>query len=151
GNCFKLRDVMAKQWFRPWLQLLGYVLFLGIIWFSARNYSSTPVQKEVPYSEFVTQLRAGHFEQVRIDPTVLTGTLKQEAVKNNEPREITTQRLPGIDESSLLKDLEDQGVTFTGHTVQPTWWMGALTYLIPILFLVFVYGFGLRRMASGPG
>jgi cell division protease FtsH len=134
-----------------WLQFAGYALFFGILLYSIRSFPAGPPPKQVAYSEFLAEVRAGHIEKVRIDPTVLTATLTKDAVKKNEPGEITAERLPGIDETSLLQDLEAQHVTFSGHLEQTGWWANLLSWVLPILFFVFIYGYGLRRMAAGSG
>src|ERR1044071_6546901 len=98
---------MAKRT-PPWLYLLGYVLFFGVIWYSVRNFSSGAAPRKVPYSEFLAEAHAGHVENVRIDQTTLTASLKEHAGKKDESREILAERLPGMDETSLLQLLEAQ-------------------------------------------
>src|SRR5215475_1898967 len=105
-----------------WLYLLGYVLLAAVVWYSMRSLSMGPPPKQVPYSTFLDELRAGHLDKVRIDQNLLTATLKKDAVKPNQPNQISTERLPGIDETSLLHDLEEQHVTFSGHLEQTGWW-----------------------------
>jgi len=82
-----------------WLPLLLYILFFASILYSLRNYTPGSRPKQVAYSEFISEVRAGHVESVRIDQTILTGALKPSAVKANEPQEIVAERLPGIDET----------------------------------------------------
>jgi cell division protease FtsH len=134
-----------------WFYLLGYVVLAAVVWYSMRSVSIGPPPKQVPYSTFLEELRAGHFDKVRIDQNLLTATLKKDAVKPNQSNQISTERLPGIDESSLLHDLEAQHVTFEGHLEQVGWWATILSWLVPLLFLVLIYGYGMRRMAGGPG
>jgi cell division protease FtsH len=142
---------MAKRQKYAWLYLLGYAVFFGIIWYSLRNYTASSAPKQVPYSEFLTEVRAGHVEKVRIDQNILTATLKSGLAKQNQPAEISTERLPGIDESSLLQDLEAQHVTFSGHIEQVGLWTNILSWIVPLLLLILIYGYGMRRMAGGPG
>ena len=142
---------MPKPGTSYWLYLVVYVLFFGFIWYSVRNSSSAGAVKPVPYSEFLAEVRAGHVETVRIDETMLTASLKADAAKKNEPREISAERLPGIDETSLLQTLEAQHVTFSGHIERSGWWIGLLSWLAPVLFLVLIYGYGMRQMRGGPG
>jgi cell division protease FtsH len=94
-------------------------------------------------------VRAGHLESVRIDQTILTGTLKPDAVKANEPNQIVSERLPGIDETSLLQDLQAQHVTYYGHVEQTGWWAVLFSWIVPLLFLLAIYGYGMRKMGSG--
>jgi cell division protease FtsH len=133
-----------------WLPLVLYVLFFGMILYSLRNYAPNSRPKQVPYSEFMNEIRADHVESVRIDQTALTGTLKPAVIKKNEPNQITSERLPGIDETSLLQDLESHHVTFYGHVQQTGWWAVVLSWVIPLLFLAAVYGYGMRKMGGSP-
>src|SRR5690242_307863 len=142
---------MAKRKNYPWVYPALYLLFAAVIWYSMRQSFSTPSPKQVPYSEFLAEVRAGHVKEARIDQTMLVGTLKPDDVKKGQSPEISTERLPGIDETSLLKDFEDHQVTFSGHTDQSGWWTGLLSWVVPILFFVFIYGYGARRFAQGPG
>jgi cell division protease FtsH len=116
-----------------------------------RNLSIGQPPKQVPYSTFLDELRAGHLEKVRIDQNLLTATIKKDAVKPNQSNQIATERLPGIDETSLLQELEAQHVTFEGHMEQAGWLATILSWLVPLLFLVLIYGYGMRRMSAGPG
>ena len=135
-----------------WLYALGYLLFFAILWYSVKNIPAGPPPKQVSYSEFLAEVRAGHVDKVRIDQTSLTATLKKEDIKKDQPPQILAERLPGIDETSLLQDLEAQNVTFSGHVEQAGWWASILSWVIPLLFLVLIYGYGMRRMAGGgPG
>lgn len=134
-----------------WRYLLVYAILIGIAWLSVRNYNASPKPKEIPYSEFLSKLHAGDIADVRIDQNSITATLKPNAVKKNEPQEFSTVRLPGFDETSLLKDMEAQNITFSGHFEETSWWMAALSWLVPLAFVLFIYGYGMRRMAAGPG
>lgn len=142
---------MTKAKRYPWLYLLAYFLFFGLIWYSLRNSITTPSPRQVPYSEFLSEVRAGHVSEVQIDQTTLMGTLKPDTVKQGEATKISAERLPGMDETSLLNELEAQHVKFSGHVSQSGWWVGVLSWVIPILFLVFIYSYGTRKLTQGPG
>src|ERR1051326_7022683 len=130
---------MANLKNNRWLYLLVNLLIVGLIWYSLRHSLANPEPKQVPYSEFLTDIRTGHVSDVRIDQTNLVGTLKPEAAKKNEPHEISTERLPGIDETSLLKDLEDQHVRFSGHVDQSGWWGPAFVGTANSVFRLFIW------------
>jgi cell division protease FtsH len=132
-----------------WLPLVLYVLFFGILVYSMRNYGTGSRPKQVSYSDFVSEIRSGHFQSVTIDQTVLTGTLKPDAAPKNEPNQIVAERLPGIDETSLLKDLDAQHVAYKGHIEQTGWLAALLSWVMPIVFILLLYGYGMRRMGGG--
>lgn len=140
---------MAKRVNYQWLYLVGYFLFFALIWYSFRNNLVPAQPKQVAYSEFLTDVRSGQVSDVRIDQTRLIATLKPEAAKKGEPNQISAERLPDMDETSLLKDLEAQHITFSGHVDQSGWWVNALSWLAPLLFLLFI-GYSIRRASKGP-
>src|SRR5215475_2778016 len=132
-----------------WIYILVYLFFIGIVWYSVHNLPGTAIPKSVPYNEFLSDIRAGHVSKVLIDQTTLRATLKPDAVQKGQPEEISTERLPGIDETSLLKDLEEHNVTFAGHIEEVGWLSNILSWVIPILFFALIWGFGMRRMSGG--
>src|SRR5215469_13526015 len=132
-----------------WIYILVYLFFIGIVWYSVHNLPGTAGPKSVPYNEFLSDIRAGKVSKVLIDQTTIRATLKPDAVQKGQPDEISTERLPGIDETSLLKDLEQHNVTFAGHIEEVGWWSTVLSWVIPILFFALIWGFGMRRMAGG--
>jgi hypothetical protein len=57
------------------------------------------------------EVRAGHLAEVNITEKELAGQLKEGAAKaRGGNRQITTTRLPNMDDPALLKDLEAQQV-----------------------------------------
>src|ERR1051325_8064106 len=134
-----------------WLMPLIYLVAFSLIWYSLQHASTTPQPKQIPYSEFLSEIRGGHVSDVTIDEQHFIAKLKTEPGKTEAAKEISTQRLPGMDETSLLKDLEAQGVTFSGHTLGSSWWSFVLPWVIPILLVVLITGYGSRKLAQGPG
>src|SRR4029079_11182295 len=133
-------NLKRAQWFLP----IAVMLF-GVSWFL--QYSSRPAPpKQVTYSEFLSEVRAGHVAEVGIDEQQFIATLKTDATQ-----QISTQRLPGIDETSLLGDLEAQHVTFSGHLTKATWWTALLPWVLPILIFVLISGYGSRKLGQTPG
>ncbi|HEY2383362.1 MAG TPA: ATP-dependent zinc metalloprotease FtsH [Terriglobia bacterium] len=140
---------MARRGGSTVLYVLAYVVFIGIVLYSVRNAATSPAPKAVAYSELLNEIRAGHVQKVLIDQNTLKATLKPDAVKKGEAAELSTERLPGIDETALIKDLEEQNVAFTGHAEEAGWWAGLLSWVVPILFFAAIWGFGMRRMTGG--
>jgi cell division protease FtsH len=129
---------------------LVYLLVFVFVWFSFQRTSKGPEPKQISYSEFLSEVRAGHVSDVRIDEQQFIAKLKTDTGKTEAPKEISTQRLPGIDETPFLKDLEAQGVTFSGHTVGTSWWSLAGPWLMMILFVVLISGYSSRKLTQGP-
>ena len=132
-----------------WLLPIALLLF-GLSWFL--QYSARPAQpKQVSYSEFLSEVRTGHVAEVGIDEQLFIATLKKDAAEKETAQQISTQRLPGIDETSLLGDLEAQHVTFSGHVTKATWWTALLPWVLPILIFVLISGYGSRKLGQTPG
>ena len=132
-----------------WFPLIVYLVFFAILLNSLRSYSGGTRPKEVSYSEFLSEIRSGHLESVRIEPAMLRGTLKANAVKETNLKQVVTERLPGIDETSLLKELEEQHVNVYGHIDQTGWLAELLSWILPIVFLGLIYSYGMRRLGGG--
>ena len=109
--------------------------------------------KEVSYSEFLNELRADHLTEVQITERELIGILKADPAhpKSRPELTITANRLPGVDEATLLKELEAHPVKFAGHIESKPWIWNLLGWLFPFLFIVFIYTIGMRRLTQGRG
>jgi ATP-dependent Zn protease len=141
---------MANHKIPQWLLPLAYLLAFAILWYSVQFSSASEQAKQISYSEFLSEVRAGHVAEVGIDEQLFIATLKMDPAKKENPQQISTQRLPGMDETSLLADLEAQHVTFSGHITKSSWWSLLLPWVIPILFFVLISGYANRRLGQSP-
>jgi cell division protease FtsH len=142
---------MAKRKIPQWLLPLAYMLAFGIVWYSLQHFSNTVQAKQVPYSEFLVEVRSGHVSEVGIDEQLFVATLKTDAARKEPAPQISTERIPGMDETSLLADLEAQHVTFSGHATKGSLWTLVLPWVVPILFFVLISGYASRRTGQIPG
>src|SRR5438093_11258571 len=140
---------MSKRKRPQWLLPLA-LLLSALFWFSFQFSSSSPQPKQVSYSEFLSEVRTGHVAEVGIDEQLLIATLRTEIATKGAAAQISTQRLPGMDETSLLGDLEAQHVTFSGHIAKVSWWSVLLPWVFPVLIFVLISGYG-RKLAQAPG
>ena len=106
--------------------------------------------KTVPMSELLQQVQGGQVAEVLIRDAEIVAELKAE--KDQKPERIAATRLPGIDETTLVKELQDKGVKFTGF-IERTSWLETflLAWLLPIALLGAVWFFLMRRMQGGRG
>jgi cell division protease FtsH len=142
---------MAKRKIPQWLLPLAYMLAFGIVAYSLQHFSNTVQPKQVPYSDFLLEVRSGHVSEVGIDEQLFVATLKADAARKEPVPKISTERIPGMDETSLLSDLEAQHVTFSGHATKGSWWTLVLPWVVPILFFVLISGYASRRAGQTPG
>ncbi len=106
--------------------------------------------KDVPYSEFLASLRAGKVAKAELRQDAILAELKAEA--GQKPARISTSRLPGMDETALVKDLEERGVSFAGR-IERTSFLETfmLGWLLPIGLLAGIYFLVMRRFSRGGG
>ncbi|MFN7944305.1 MAG: ATP-dependent zinc metalloprotease FtsH [Blastocatellia bacterium] len=143
-----MRRFTSSQWQTGLLVLMAFFLLIGLLPASC-TVASPP--KEVAYSEFLAAVRAGQLSDVSISQQTLTGTLRADS--GQQARQyIVTSRLPGFDETELLKELAAHQVRYTGRFENESGWIQAvLTFLAPLVILFLLFGVGARRMAQGPG
>ena len=142
---------MARRTRRQWLLPLIYILAFAGLWYTVQR-SSNPVQpKQIPYSDFLLEVRSGHVSEVAIDEQLFIATLKTDPARKEPAARISTQRIPGMDETSLLGDLEAQHVSFSGHVTRDSWWSLLLPWVAPILLFVLISGYASRRTGQTPG
>jgi cell division protease FtsH len=134
-----------------WQSPLALLLSIAAVALLFKLGGSTSAKtQEVSYSEFVSEVRAGHLAEVKITEQELVGQLKEEAAKvRGGKRQITTTRLPNMDDSALLKDLDAQQVKVTAEVDRYSWLGRVLIYLLPILLLLSLLSYGLRRASTG--
>jgi len=114
------------------------LISIGQVWFSS------PAGRTVTYSEFKQYLRADQLADVSVGEQSLRGTLKQES---NGILEFTTTR---IEDPKLVEELEAYGVRYEGAVVN-RWIVEAIGWILPLLLLVGIWSFFLRRMGGAEG
>jgi cell division protease FtsH len=138
-----------------WKFSLGYLLWaIFMIWFLRTSFAS-PEPREMPYSQFLAEVKAGHLDDVRITERQLIGTLKADQTKGKKGAaanpKIACTRIPGLDTGPLVQDLEAQHVKFSGNIPSPSWWGGFLISWGPLLLLFVIYWVAMHRMQKGGG
>lgn len=121
-----------------------YVLVITIV-VTVFNTFLNPQSKrsEITYSSFVTQVNNKNVESVIMTEESVVGKLK-------DGTEFATY-LPN-DTGALLNKLTDNGVSVTVRPPeQPSWWMGLLSSVLPILILVGVWFWIMNQTQGGGG
>jgi cell division protease FtsH len=127
-----------------------YLFWAAVFFWALTRTTAQPGPKIVPYNQFVSDVDAGELDEVRITTTQFVGRLKA-APGQKTQTEIATNRLPNIDETAIVKDLEAHGVSFSGHIQETSWWSDILLWFGPFLLLMLIYGFGMWRMRGSGG
>jgi cell division protease FtsH len=119
---------------------LALLLVLGI----AQAYYMTPPGRSIPYSDFKQLVKNGDVAEISIGDQAIRGTLKAGDAKT---RAFTVTR---VEDPKLTEELEAKGVKYTGE-VMNRWLPELLGWIIPLLFLVGIWGFFFRRMSGAEG
>jgi cell division protease FtsH len=141
---------MDKLRKRKWQFTLIYLLISFAMLYFIQNMVAAPRPREVSYSEFLDAVKAGQLAEVNITETELIGMLNDEAAKAYAGnKRVKATRLPGIDETDLLKELEAHQVKFSGRIESRSWFTEILVMFLPLLLLIGIYGFTMRRFGQG--
>jgi cell division protease FtsH len=119
---------------------LALLLLLGI----AQAYYMTPLGRSIPYSEFKQLVKNGEVAEISIGDQSIRGTLKSGDAKTKAF--IVTR----VDDPKLTEELEAKNVKYAGE-VMNRWLPELLGWIVPLLFLVGIWGFFFRRMSGAEG
>lgn len=147
------KNVQRKH---PWLPALIYLMGAAIFfflpyllplghWFPAVN------ARTVSFTQFVSDVQADKFDQVEITPTEFIGRVKTNGKQKTSQQVITATRLPGIDDSFVLKDLSAHHVKVAGHVQSSHSLLPLLIAWLPFLLLLALMGYGFWRARKGVG
>ncbi|WP_211167106.1 ATP-dependent zinc metalloprotease FtsH [Aromatoleum evansii] len=145
-----------RQVFSLWYFLGAFAVLLLIQSVLFPTHTET-----LAYSDFKMLLKAGKVADLAVAADKITGTLKTEGLEDTLPPEKIgeRQRLGGgqhrfvtlrVDDPSLVKDLESAGVRFAGY-VESKLLATVLSWVVPVLIFVGLWGFLMKRMGPGGG
>ena len=107
--------------------------------------------REVPYSELLAEISAGNVVQAQVKPDEVLALLKAKPGQSEDERPvITASRLPNIDESALVGQLEKAKVSFTGGIEHAGFLSNFLFgWLLPFGLLMGIYWLAMLKMGRG--
>ncbi len=144
-----------------------FYLFIALtVLFVIQGWLVAPRPIEIPMSRFVSLLREGKVEKVSLTEREVRGTLKPGALPTpapgpgdrlrtflgaeSGPVTFTTTRIPAMDDSALLRELEAAKVEFSGR-VENTFWRDLIFgWVVPLGIMAGLWIFLMRRMGGGP-
>ncbi len=145
---------------------LIYLLIAVVVLSLVQSWLLAPRTVEIPMSKFLQLVREGKVEKVSLTDREIRGSLKPGALPAPQPgpgdkvrslvgvdqplTTFTTTRIPGIDDGSLVKELEQHKIEFSGR-VESTFWRDFLFgWIVPLGLMVGIWLFLMRRMSGGP-
>lgn len=140
GGPSQVDPARKKVHFSIWYYLIAGTLMF--FWF--QNYSGSQRTETISYSDFKQWVQQGKVENLIIGPEQITGKLKADDGKPE--RSFVTVR---IEDPELVGQLEQKGIKFSGYIENK--WLGAMaSWLLPLVFFVFVWFFLMKKMSGGP-
>jgi cell division protease FtsH len=135
---------------------LYLLLAFAAMWTFRSWMPATPAPKEIPYSDLVQMVVKEKVDkaELRDDEIVaqLKGEGKAEGAAKQPPVFVVARRLPRIDESKLLEQMERHGVAFSGRIEHASWWQSFLAgWLLPMGLMGVIYFMMMRRVSSKGG
>jgi cell division protease FtsH len=124
---------------------LAFLLVLGL----AQMYFLVPAGRTIPYSEFKTLVKTDQVAEIAIGDQAIRGTLKTE-VSSGDGKSTKQFTVTRVEDPKLTEELEAHGVKYTGELMN-RWLPDLLGWVIPLLFLVGIWGFFFRRMSGAEG
>jgi cell division protease FtsH len=118
---------------------LLWVAFLGAqLWYSGTQVTT------IPYSRFLELQREGLVTDLLVGGSEITGTLTQP--EQDEPEVFRTVRV----DPELAERLDADGLEFSGK-LEETWLTRTLSWVLPVVLIVAIWLFVLRRLGAGGG
>ncbi len=107
--------------------------------------------RPVPMSDLVAAVRSGQVSEVLIREKDVVAQLRPPAGAHRTERLVAT-RLPGIDETALVREMQDRGVRFSGVIEQTSFFETVVVaWLLPVGVLVGIWLFVMRRLQGRGG
>src|SRR6266498_1583524 len=145
---------------------LAYLLIAVLVLSLVQSWLLAPRTVEIPMSKFMTLLREDKVERLSITDREIRGILKPGALPAPQPSpgdkvrslvgadqqvtSFTTTRIPGIDDSTLLKELETHKVKFRGR-IENTFWRDLFFgWVLPLGIMAGIWMLLMRRIGGGP-
>jgi cell division protease FtsH len=122
--------------------VLGFLLLLAL---AQTFFYQLQSGETIPYSEFKNLIRQDKVQEVTLSDDHVRGRLKPSGSEQAKP--FTAVR---VLDGKLPEELEQHGVKYTGE-VATRWLADVLGWVIPLLFIVGLWTFFIRRMGGAEG
>ncbi len=119
-----------------------WLVIAGVLYVVASSISTQPATRDLPYSEFISQVENGEVQEVKIGENTITGTY-------SDGRQFKTVKPPTLD-MDLMPTLIQNQVQVNG--VEPErqgFLMQLFLSVLPILIILAIFIFFMRQMQGG--
>ncbi|MDG9792476.1 ATP-dependent zinc metalloprotease FtsH [Brucella anthropi] len=132
-------EMNKKMQFNIWYWIAAFFLLMAFQYL----FTTATQVAHIPYSQFETYLGQGRIAEVAVSDRFIQGTFKQPV--DGRPMFITTRVEP-----DLARQLQERGVVVTGQ-IESTFLRDLLSWIVPVLLIVGIWMFALKRMGGGIG
>jgi cell division protease FtsH len=122
--------------------VLGFLVLLAL---AQAFFVQLQTGETIPYSEFKTLVRDNKIQEVLVSDEKVRGVYKP--IGAEKPKPFSAVR---VDDPKLPEELEAHGVKYTGE-VANRWVTEVIGWIIPLLLIVGLWAFFLRRMGGAEG
>ncbi|MEA3302747.1 MAG: ATP-dependent zinc metalloprotease FtsH [Pseudomonadota bacterium] len=131
------------------IQAVVVIVAIGLLYFTLQRIQQTPPLPEIPYTEFKELLKEGDIGKLHQTGQVLEGELKSAIILGDSSTPSSRFRtvVPAFGDDELLPLLEWEDVTLRVTPESEADMGNRLLSWLPLLLLLFVYLFFLRRMS----
>src|SRR5436190_2193363 len=122
--------------------VLGFLVLLAL---AQAFFVQLQTGETISYSEFKTYVRDNKIQEVMVSDEKVRGTFKP--IGSERPKPFSAVR---VEDPKLPEELEAHAVKYTGE-VANRWVTEVIGWIIPLLFIVGLWAFFLRRMGGAEG
>jgi len=134
---------MATKQEKQWRFSIGYIIFTVVLILLLQQFV-VPLYgpQKVPYSQFLAALEQKNVAEAQIGETEIVWKTRDE-----EHLMIST-RIPGIDDSELIAQLQQSGAEFAGN-IPSKFLSNVLSWVVPIAIFALIWYFLIGRVGGG--
>ncbi len=123
--------------------LVLWIIIALVLMMVFRNFGAPTANSNVPYSQFISNIKTGRVETVTIEGYTITGKLA-----DSTP---FTSYSPETNNDALIGTLLENNVEILGAAPRNSFWAQALISWFPILLLLGIWIYFMRQMQGGGG
>ncbi len=129
-----------KFHFSFWYFLMALLIFSLI-----QDYIVARKTDVIPYSEFKRYVSEDKVKNLLLKQNEITGVLTEDLKGRKEQHFVTVR----VEDPELVKLLDAKKISYTGR-YESKWLATLLSWILPLVFFIFIWRFLMGRMAGGP-
>ncbi len=126
---------------------IWYIIIAAFIVLTFHAAQMGSVAENISYSEFKILVKEGKVEKCQITSSLIKGTLREEEALQKKKTFVTAR----VDDPELIKELEAQGIKYSGEYASPWIQTFLFTWIVPIAIFFLIWRFVLKRIGPTGG